>query len=167
MKPDAIIKVRFKTTAEGGRQGPIVIGEKPYGCPLLVEGEAFDCRMLVNGQTLQLGNTYELPIKFVNLDLVLSSLNFTRQPMQQTCHEINAGAASRLRTLREEGKLIYVTLNIPAPCPPRSVVPVHQERGFASLFHLSTPGSLSVRDATAPAMSEMLVVEFTVAAKQN
>jgi hypothetical protein len=51
-----------------------------------------------------------------------------------------------------EGKLAYVTLNIPAPCPPRSVVLVNQGRGFTSVFHLSTPGSLSVRDATASAM---------------
>lgn len=28
-----------------------------------------------------------------------------------------------------------------------------QERGFASVFHLSMPSSLSVRDATIPAMS--------------
>lgn len=75
MKPDALIKVRFKTTAEGGRQGPIVIGEKPYGCPLFVEGEAFDCRLLVNGQTLQLGESYELPVKFLNPDLVVSKLS--------------------------------------------------------------------------------------------
>jgi hypothetical protein len=27
-----------------------------------------------------------------------------------------------------------------------------QGRGFARLFHLNTPGSLSVRDATVPAM---------------
>ena len=46
-----------------------------------------------------------------------------------------------------EAKITYVRLNIPAPCPPRSVVPVHQERGFASLFHQHA-GSLSARDAT-------------------
>jgi hypothetical protein len=44
-------------------------------------------------------------------------------------------------------------VNIPAPCPPPSVVRVNQERGFASFFHLSTSGSSSVRDATTPAMS--------------
>ena len=75
MKPDILIKVRFKTTAEGGRQGPIVIAEKPYGCPLFVEGEAFDCRLLVNPQTLHLGETYELPVKFLNPDLALPKLS--------------------------------------------------------------------------------------------
>lgn len=75
MKPDAIIKVRFKTTAEGGRHGPIVIGETPYGCPLFVDGHAFDCRLLINAQTLHLGETYELPVKFLNPDLVLPKLS--------------------------------------------------------------------------------------------
>jgi len=75
MKPDAIIKVRFKTTAEGGRQGPLIIGETPYGCPLFVEGEAFDCRLLVRAQTLELGNAYELPIKFLNPRAALSKLS--------------------------------------------------------------------------------------------
>jgi hypothetical protein len=45
---DAIVRVRFKTTAEGGRQSPIRIGEPPYGCPLVVDGKTFDCRLLVS-----------------------------------------------------------------------------------------------------------------------
>ncbi len=75
MTPDAFIKVRFKTTAEGGREGPILIGERAYGCPLLIEGEAFDCRLLLNAQTLHLGETYELPVKFLNPDLALPKLS--------------------------------------------------------------------------------------------
>ncbi len=75
MKPDALIKVRFKTTIEGGRQDSIVIGEEPYGCPLFVEGEAFDCRLLVSDRTLQLGETYELPVKFLNPALALPKLS--------------------------------------------------------------------------------------------
>ncbi len=75
MKPDVIIKVRFKTTAEGGRQGPIVIGEVPHGCPLIVDGDAFDCRLLVSAQTFNLGETYELPVKFLNPDLALPKLS--------------------------------------------------------------------------------------------
>ncbi|HTI70836.1 MAG TPA: hypothetical protein VMF06_12780 [Candidatus Limnocylindria bacterium] len=75
MKPNILIEVRFKTTAEGGRQGPIVITEKPYGCPLLVEGESFDCRLLVDPQTLHLGETYELPVKFLNSDLAMPKLS--------------------------------------------------------------------------------------------
>ena len=44
-------------------------------------------------------------------------------------------------------------LNIPTPCPPRWAVLVDQGRGLAGRFHPGTSGSLSVRDATAPAMS--------------
>jgi hypothetical protein len=75
VKPDAFIKVRFKTTAEGGRQGAVVIGNTSYGCPLCVEGEAFDCRLLLNDRTLQLGETYELPVKFLNPDVALRKLS--------------------------------------------------------------------------------------------
>lgn len=75
MQPDAFIRVRFMTTAEGGRQGPIVIGETFYGCPLFVEGEAFDCRVLVNFRTLELGKTYELPVKFLKPEFALLKLS--------------------------------------------------------------------------------------------
>jgi hypothetical protein len=75
MKPDAIIEVRLKMTAEGGRQGPIVTTNYPFGCPLFVDGEAFDCRVLVLNRTLELGSTYELPIKFLRPDLALLKLS--------------------------------------------------------------------------------------------
>lgn len=75
MKPDVVIKVRFRTAAEGGRQGPIVIGDGLYGCPLFVDGEAFDCRLLVKAQTLELGQTYELPVKFLDPDRALPKLS--------------------------------------------------------------------------------------------
>ena len=64
--------------------------------------------------------------------------------------KFSASAASRLRTLREEGKLIYVTLNIPMPYPPRGTVPVNQGRGwdlFAQHVRLAfatlQPGNIS------------------------
>lgn len=72
MKPDAIIEVRFKKTAEGGRKGAVV--GNIYGCPLFVDGEGFECRLLLGGQTLQLGETYEVPVKFMNPEIVLSKL---------------------------------------------------------------------------------------------
>src|ERR1041385_1359550 len=43
-----------------------------------------------------------------------------------------------------EAKIAYISLNTQTPCPPRGAVPVNQRRGFASLFHLSTSGSLPV-----------------------
>jgi hypothetical protein len=73
MNADAIIEIRFKTTAEGGRQDAIV--GTFYGCPLFIDGEAFDCRLSLNGKTLLLGETYKLPVKFLNRDLVLPKLS--------------------------------------------------------------------------------------------
>src|SRR5258705_3438512 len=75
MKPDAIIKIRLKTTADGGRQSAIAIAKHPFGCPLFVSGEAFDCRFLIEDRTLELGGTYEVPIKFLHPDLALPKLS--------------------------------------------------------------------------------------------
>lgn len=75
MKANVIVRVRFKTTLDGGRQGPIIVCEEPYGCPLVVDGEAYDCRLLVKAQTLDLGEIYDLPIKFLNPELVLPKLS--------------------------------------------------------------------------------------------
>jgi hypothetical protein len=74
MKPDVVIEVRFKTTVEGGRQGDVQ-GAEYYACPLFVEGEGFDCRLLLGGCSLQLGQIYELPVKFLNPDFVLPKLS--------------------------------------------------------------------------------------------
>lgn len=73
MNTDAIIEIRFKTPAEGGRHG--AINGIFYGCPLFIGGEAFDCRIFLNGKTLLLGETYKLPVKFLNRDLVLPKLS--------------------------------------------------------------------------------------------
>jgi hypothetical protein len=43
MKPDAIINVRFLTTAEGGRN--TAVGGQFYACPLFFDNEGFDCRL--------------------------------------------------------------------------------------------------------------------------
>ncbi len=72
MKPDVIIEVRFKTTAEGGRKTSVV--GQVYGCPLFVDGSGFDCRLILEGRELQLGGIYEIPVKFMNPDLVLPKL---------------------------------------------------------------------------------------------
>lgn len=94
MKPDAIIEVRFKTTAEGGREGAVV-GEL-YGCPLFVDGEAFDCRLSLDGKTLQLGETYELPVKFLNPHLVLPKLSPGKPVKLWEGKEIATGKVLRL-----------------------------------------------------------------------
>lgn len=72
MQPDAIIEVRFKMPNENGRQ--TAVSGDYYGCPLVIEGEAFDCRLLLAGRSLELGETNEVPVKFLNPQLVLPKL---------------------------------------------------------------------------------------------
>jgi hypothetical protein len=95
MKPDAIIEVRFLTASEGGRHSNIV-GEEFYGCPLFAEGKAFDCRILLNGRTLQLGETYELPVKFLNPSLALPKLSPGKPIKLWEGKDIAAGKIVRL-----------------------------------------------------------------------
>lgn len=62
---DALIKVRFLTPQEGGRNHDIV-GEK-YGCPLMINDEGFDCRFVLDTEKhFILGETYNINIKFLN-----------------------------------------------------------------------------------------------------
>lgn len=72
MKPDAIINVRFFTLSEGGRN--TAVEGQFYACPLFVEGEGFDCRLLLGGRRLELGTTYEVPVKFLYRELALPKL---------------------------------------------------------------------------------------------
>lgn len=74
MTPDAFFEVRFKTPEEGGRKTSIV--GSFYACPLFIEGEkeGFDCRLLLGGKTLELGQSYCVPVKFMNRNLVFSKL---------------------------------------------------------------------------------------------
>jgi hypothetical protein len=95
--PDAIIKVRLKTAVEGGRQTAIAVGDNPYGCPLFVDGEAFDCRLLLKNQTLELGGTYELPVKFLNPDLALPKLSAGKLISLWEGKEIAIGKVVRAR----------------------------------------------------------------------
>lgn len=95
MKPDAVIRVRFKRTDEGGRQGPVV--RETYHCMFIVDGVTFDCRLYPQGRTLELGVEYEVPVRFLSPDLVVPRL-----------------APGRLITLREgkevaSGQIVSVT----------------------------------------------------------
>jgi hypothetical protein len=73
MNPDAIIDVRFKTTDEGGRKTPVV--GNYYSCPLFVDGEGFDCRIFLGNQKVELGEWYQLPVKFLHREFVISKLS--------------------------------------------------------------------------------------------
>lgn len=78
MKPDIYIKVRFKTSEEGGRKTSLKrkasLGPGFYGCPLMVDGKAYDRRLLIGDREIELGKYYEIPVKFLDKDLALSSL---------------------------------------------------------------------------------------------
>lgn len=72
MLPDAYLEIRFRTKEEGGRN--TAVSGDFYACPLFVDGEAFDCRLLIAGKNLNLGDWYKIPVKFLNKDLALSRL---------------------------------------------------------------------------------------------
>jgi hypothetical protein len=77
MRPDIHLEVRFRTTLEGGRRGPVsgTKGVTFYGCPMFVDGEGFDCRLLIDGMELALGLWYRVPVKFLNREWVLPKLS--------------------------------------------------------------------------------------------
>jgi hypothetical protein len=62
--PDVEIKIRLKSTAEGGRAK--IIAGKYYSCVLFIEGKAFDCRIPLRGKTFSPGQTYDIPVFFLN-----------------------------------------------------------------------------------------------------
>ncbi len=78
MNADVYIKVRFKTSEEGGRKTPVKrktpLGPDFYGCPLMVDGKAYDCRLLIGDQEIELGKYYEIPVKFLAKNLALPNL---------------------------------------------------------------------------------------------
>jgi hypothetical protein len=72
MKPDAIINVRFLTTEEGGRN--TAVEGQFYACPLFIDNEGFDCRLLLDGRRLELGLACEVAVKFLYRELALPKL---------------------------------------------------------------------------------------------
>lgn len=71
--PDAVIKVRFSRTDEGGRlHAP---SGKFYACIFVIGRDGFDGRLLLNGRTLELGVEHEVGVKFLSPDLVLPRLS--------------------------------------------------------------------------------------------
>jgi hypothetical protein len=78
MKADIYIKVRFKTSDEGGRKTSVrrktPSGPDFYGCPIEIDGKAYDCRLLIGDNEIELGKYYEIPVKFLDKDLALPNL---------------------------------------------------------------------------------------------
>ena len=73
INPDIIVEIRFKTHDEGGRESSL-FGEF-YPCPLFIDGEAFECRVLLGNKRIELGQWYQLPVQFLHRDLVVPMLS--------------------------------------------------------------------------------------------
>jgi hypothetical protein len=98
MKPHILAKVRFNTTAEGGRKtgvGGTTTVVDYYGCPFIVDGEAFDCRLLLE-QPLELGRSYDVPVRFLNPQLVLPKLSEGKEFTLLEGKEIAKGKVLRM-----------------------------------------------------------------------
>ncbi len=99
MKPEAVIEVRFKTTAEGGRQTAVGGSSSVvdyYGCPFVIDGEAFDCRLLLAGRLLELGKTYEVQVQFLNPQLVLPKLGEGKSFVLREGKDVASGKVVRV-----------------------------------------------------------------------
>jgi hypothetical protein len=72
--PKIVANIRLKTTAEGGRSGPLI--QSMHRCPLCVAGEYFDCGVILDGLTpISLGTTFTAPIVFLRPDIVIPLLS--------------------------------------------------------------------------------------------
>jgi hypothetical protein len=77
MNPDILIHVKFKTTEEGGRKSPLQKGI--YSCPMIIDQEAFDCRILIKDDLVKLGQFYEFQVKFLNYSLVEKNISIGKK----------------------------------------------------------------------------------------
>jgi hypothetical protein len=67
--PDVIACIYMFTIEEGGLKRKIISSQ--YRCPLFIDGEGFDCCLLLDNikDGLSPGKTFEVPIKFLRFDL--------------------------------------------------------------------------------------------------
>jgi hypothetical protein len=72
--PDIIARVTMYPSDAGGKSS--AIPPVQFRCPLSINGELFDCRLLLNqaGVSLLPGCSTDIPIKFLYLDLVRDML---------------------------------------------------------------------------------------------
>lgn len=100
MNPDIYIKVRFKKSEEGGRKTSVKrqtsLGPDFYGCPLMVDGKAYDCRLLIGDKEIELGKYYEIPVKFLDKDLALPNLSIGKSIILWEGKEIANGQVIKI-----------------------------------------------------------------------
>lgn len=74
MKSQAVIKVKFLSPSEGGRSTPI--DASAYGCPLLVDGKAFDCRFVLDRKVqFNPGRLHRIEVVFLSPDAAREALH--------------------------------------------------------------------------------------------
>jgi hypothetical protein len=100
MKPDIYIKVRFKTSEEGGRKTSVKrkmpLGPDFYGCPLVVDGKAYDCRLFIGDNGIELGKYYEIPVKFLDKDSALPNLSVGKNITLWEGKEVATGQVTKI-----------------------------------------------------------------------
>lgn len=74
MKYDCTIKIRFLTTAEGGRK--TALNGTDYRAPIVINGKAYEARIYPKPESLPVapGGSLIAPVKFLNFSLVKSIL---------------------------------------------------------------------------------------------
>lgn len=77
MTSDIFISVRFLTTSEGGRETPVQ--GQFYSRLLFIDGDGFDCRLLLDGRRLDLGTSREVPVKFLYRDKAMPKMTLGAQ----------------------------------------------------------------------------------------
>lgn len=100
MEPDIYIKVRFKTSAEGGRKTHLKrktpLGVDFYACPLIIDEKAYDCRLIIGDKEIGLGKHYEILVKFLDVELALPNLSVGKRITLWEGKEIADGEILRI-----------------------------------------------------------------------
>ena len=98
--PDIYIKVRFKTSEEGGRKTSLKrktpLGPDFYGCPMMVDGKAYDCRLLIGDKEIELGKYYEIPVKFLDKDFALPNIAVGKNITLLEGKEVASGEVTKI-----------------------------------------------------------------------
>jgi len=68
MNISAKIRIRFLSEAEGGRKSPITA--KRFTCPMLVDNEYFDCSLILDGISFDIGQEYDVNVVFLSPDQI-------------------------------------------------------------------------------------------------
>jgi len=85
IRPDIIARITLLPTDQGGKTKTIPAIQ--FGCPIQLEGESFDCRLLLDqiDSSLAPGQTVTVPIKFLYSELARPRLKIG---LLFTLHEI-------------------------------------------------------------------------------